>query len=83
MALWQTLRVARLLNGEATRPIRALQVLEPVHRDARRPCSELEKVGFLLWRPASDDLPEPLDDLVVGVVTAIVGEPRPVVTTIS
>lgn len=71
--------VARLLNSEPAGPIRALQVLEPVDGDARRPRRELQQPRLPLGGPAAHDLPEPLDHLVVDLVAAVVREFVPVV----
>jgi hypothetical protein len=79
MCLGQVLRITSLLNGKATWPIRALQVLEAADGDLGRARRELEQAGLLLGRPGADGLPEPDDDLVRLGVGAVVGVAGPIV----
>jgi hypothetical protein len=81
MALWQLRWIARLLDGKPTRPVRALEVLEPVDGDTRSAGRELEQARLALGWPAADALPEPLDDFIVELVAAVVGKLGPVVAT--
>lgn len=71
--------ITRLLYSESARTIGPLQILEAVDRDTRRACCELQQSGFLLCRPSAHNLPEPLDHLVVHLVSTIVRELVPVV----
>ena len=79
MTLWQLVGITRLLDSEPSRPIRALQVLEAVNRNPRRTRRELQQARLALRWPAPDALPEPLHNLVVDLVTAVVCELGPVV----
>ena len=79
--LRQLARVARLLDREATRTVGALQVLESVDGNTRRARGELQQTRLALRRPAANALPEPLDNFVVDLVAAVIGELRPVVAT--
>lgn len=80
MTLGQLRRIPSLLNRKPTRSIRSLEVLEPVDGDPRRSRGELQQTGFALGRPAADALPEPLDHLLVHLVSAVVCEFYPVVS---
>lgn len=82
MTLWQLARVTRFLNGEATRTVRSLQILETVDRNARRASCKLQQTGLALRWPATDALPEPLDDLIVDFVATVVRKLAPVVTNV-
>lgn len=79
MRLRQLARVAGFLDGETARSVGSLQILEAVDRDTRRARSKLQEARFALRWPASDALPEPLDDFVVDFVSAIVRELGPIV----
>lgn len=79
MASWQFARVSILFNGEPPWAVRTLKVLETVDWYSRGSGGELEEAGLLLWGPRAKDLPEPGDDLVFFIVTAIVGELGPIV----
>lgn len=79
MRLWQGSRITRLLNGEPSRSVRALQIFKPVDRNTRRSSGKLKKTRLLFGVPAADDLPEVLDNLVLLLVTTVVGVLLPVV----
>ena len=79
MAPRQTVRIAALLDREPPRRVRALQILEPVDRYTGCASGELQQARLAFGRPASNALPEPLDDFVVHLVTTIVGVLGPVV----
>lgn len=71
--------VSVLFNGEPPWAVRALKVFETVDWYPRSPSGELEEASFLLWGPRTKNLPEPGDDLVFFIITAIVGELGPIV----
>jgi len=79
VASWQLARIPVLFYGEPSWAVRALKVLETVDRYPRGSCGELKEAGFLLWGPRAKDLPEPGDDLVLSIVTTIIGELGPIV----
>lgn len=79
MASWQLARVSILFNGEPPWAVGTLKVLETVNWYSRGSSGELEEASLLLWGPRAKDLPEPGDDLVLFIVTAIVGELGPIV----
>lgn len=79
MRLRQLARVAGFLDGETARSVGSLQILEAVDRDTRRARGKLQEARFALRWPASDALPEPLDDFVVDFVSAVVRELGPIV----
>lgn len=56
-----------------------MQILESVDGDTRGTSGELEKTRLLFGVPGANDLPEILDDLVLLLVTAVVGVLLPVV----
>lgn len=72
MTLRQLIRLARLLNRKASRPITPLQILESVDRNTTRPRRKLQEARLLLRIPATNALPEVLNDLVVFRVAAVV-----------
>jgi hypothetical protein len=71
--------VARLVDGEPPGPIRTLQVLEAIDRHPGSARRKLKQTGLSVWRPATDALPEPLDDFVRLFVSTIIGVLDPVV----
>jgi hypothetical protein len=73
------LRITRLLNSKASGTVGALEILESVDGNARGTGGELEKTRLLLSIPSADYLPEVLNDLVLLLVTAVVGMLLPVV----
>lgn len=73
MALGQLTRVARLLDREPPRSVRSLKVLEPIDRNPRSASCELQQARLALRRPCADAFPEPLNDLIVHLVAAVVG----------
>lgn len=67
-----------LLNRKPSGPITPLQILKPIHGDPTRARGELQQPALLLGVPATDHLPEVLDDLVRLRVAAVVGVLLPV-----
>lgn len=72
-------RIPRLFDREPSRPVRPLQILEPVDRDSRGTRRELQQPRLLLRIPGAHDLPEVLDHLVLLLVPAVVRVLLPVV----
>ena len=79
MTLGQSIDLASLLNRKSPRPITTLQILEAVDGNAARSGSKLQESRFLFRIPRSDDLPEVLDDLVLFLVSAIIGVFLPII----
>ena len=79
MTLRQRRDLPSLLDRKSSRPIRALQILKAINRDATGARRELQESGLLLGVPGADDLPEILDHLVLFLVAAVVGVFLPVV----
>ena len=73
------LRQRRLTHTEPPRPVRALQVFEPIDGDTRRARGELEQARLLFLVELAHDLPEPLDELVVLLAAPVVRVAFPVV----
>lgn len=79
MTLRQLIRLTRLLNRKPSRSITSLQILESIHRNPRRARRKLQQARLLLRIPATNALPEVLDDFVVFSVAAVIGMFLPVV----
>ena len=79
MTLRQLSRLASLLNGEPSRSIATLQILETIDRNTTGTRRKLQQSALLLGVPAADTLPELLDDFVVLCVATVVGVLLPVV----
>lgn len=72
-------RRAPLLDREHLRSVRAVQLLEAVHRNAARSGHELQQSGTHLIGEGQHRSPEPLDDDVVSeVITLVQGVALPV-----
>ena len=57
-----------------------MQILEPIYRDSGGSSRKLEQTGFAFGRPASDTLPEPLDNFIGRLISSVVRKLAPVVT---
>ena len=79
MAPRQLAGVAVFFDGEPPRAVRTLKVFETIDWDPGSTGCELEETSFLLWGPRAKDLPEPRDDLVFSIITAVVGELGPII----
>ena len=79
MALRQRIHTPALLDSKTSRPIAALQILEPIDRDPAGTGCELQQPRLLLRVPASDDIPEIAYHRVGFGVAAVVGVLLPVV----
>jgi hypothetical protein len=79
MAFRQLPWLPSLLHRKPSRPIRALQILKPIHRNATRTRRKLQQATLLLCIPRADALPEMLDHLVILGVTPVVCVFLPVV----
>lgn len=79
MTLGQLPSLASLLDGKPPRPIRTLQILEPVDGNSRSASRELQQSALLLGIPTSNALPKVLNDFVVFGVPTIVSMLLPIV----
>src|ERR1700737_4893893 len=73
MGFWQIVNLPCFFDSKASRSITSLKVLEAVDWDTGGACGKLEETRFLLAIPASNSLPEELDNFIRLSVASIVG----------
>lgn len=79
MTLGQRIGLTRLLNGESSRAITALQILEAIDRNSAGSGCELQEPTLLLGIPSADDLPKVLNDFILLFIASIIGMFLPVI----
>src|SRR2546421_9047609 len=79
MTLRKSVNFTRLLNGNPSRTVTSLKILEAIDRDSASACRELEESGLLLRIPSADDFPEILNDLILFLISSVVGMLLPVI----
>jgi hypothetical protein len=80
MAPRKPLGITRFLNSKSSWSIRALEVLESIHRYTRSSRCKLKETGLAFRRPGTNTLPKPFNDLISLFVTAVIREFRPVIS---
>src|ERR1700722_17036785 len=79
MTLGKSINFACLLDRKPSRTVASLKILEAIDRDSASACRELEESGLLLRIPSADDFPEILNDLILFLISSVVGMLLPVV----
>ena len=79
MTLGQCVYLSSLLDGEPSRSITSLQIFEPVDWNSTGSSGKLQQPRFLFGVPCSNNLPEVLDDLILFLVSTIIGMLFPII----
>jgi hypothetical protein len=79
MTLRKCIDLTSLLDGETSRSIATLQILETIDRNTGSSCGKLKETTLLFSVPCADNFPEVLNDLVLFLIATIVGVFLPVV----
>jgi len=79
MTLGQSIHLSCFFDGKPSWAIASLKVLEAVNWNSTRASCELEQSALLLRIPCANNFPEVLDDLVLFLISTIVGMLFPVI----
>lgn len=79
MTLWQSIDFTGLFDGESSRAITALQILEAVDRNSAGTGCKLQQSTLLFGVPGANDFPEVLNHIILLLVATIIGMLFPVV----